>query len=148
MGKDGPPICNSRNGGIGYERGRYRCLQWEKHGFVSPILWRWVLRYVHTASELPKNLDSETRGVPEHTGRYFASVAQLYDAEMFVRGMNPRLTKDYGNNSLRRVKTDKNDSRKSTRYRLNNWGELCQHTPTDTICYQLKAMNRLYGLYS
>lgn len=40
MGKDGPPICNSRNGGIGYEHGRYRCLQWEKHGFVSPILWR------------------------------------------------------------------------------------------------------------
>lgn len=118
--------------------------------FSDPLArgWQSLLRYVHTASELPKNLDSETRGVPEHTGRYYASVAQLYDAEMFVRGMNPKLTKDYGNNSLRRVKTDKNDSRKSTRYRLDNWGELCQHTPTDTICYQLKAMNRLYGLYS
>lgn len=109
----------------------------------------------HTASELKeladylKSLDGETRVVLEHTGRYYEPVAQmLHDAGIYVSAVNPKLIKDYGNNSLRKVKTDKADSMKIARYGLNNWAELRQHTPMDTIRYQLKTMNRQYGLYT
>ena len=109
----------------------------------------------HTASELKKladflkSLDGETRIIMEHTGRYYEPVARLlHDSGLFVSVVNPKLIKDYGNNSLRKVKTDKADSRKIARYGLDNWVELRQHTPIDTIRYQLKIMNRQYGLYS
>lgn len=109
----------------------------------------------HTASELRelasalKSLVGETRVVLEHTGRYYEPVAQiLSDAGIFVSAVNPLLIKEYGNNSLRKVKTDKADSLKIARYGLDNWVELRQHSPMDTIRYQLKTMNRQYGLYS
>ena len=109
----------------------------------------------HTVSELReladylKSLDGETRVILEHTGRYYEPVPQLlHDAGVYVSAVNPKLIKDYGNNTLRKVKTDKADSRKIARYGLDNWAELRQHTPMDTIRYQLKTMNRQYGLYS
>ena len=85
----------------------------------------------------------------EHTGRYYEPVAQfLCDEDIFVSAVNPKLIKDYGNNSLRRVKTDKADAVKIARYALDNWEELRRHTPMDTIRYQLKTLNRQQGLYS
>lgn len=109
----------------------------------------------HTASELKKlahslkSLDGETKVILEHTGRYYEPVAKiLHDAGIFVSAVNPLLIKEYGNNSLRRVKTDKADSLKIARYGLDNWAELREHTPMDTIRYQLKNMNRQYSLYS
>ncbi|WP_397353058.1 hypothetical protein [Oscillibacter sp.] len=48
--------------------------------------------------------------VLEHTGCYYEPVAQLlHDAGIFVSAVNPLLIKEYGNNSLRKVKTDKAD---------------------------------------
>jgi len=109
----------------------------------------------HTSSELSelasslKSLEGETRVILEHTGRYYEPVAQmLHDAGVFVSAVNPLLIKQYGNNSLRKVKTDKADSLKIARYGLDNWVELREHTSMDTIRYQLKTMNRQYGLYS
>lgn len=109
----------------------------------------------HTASDLRelagilKSLEGDTRVVLEHTGRYYEPVAQLlHDAGIFVSAVNPLLIKEYGNNSLRKVKTDKADSLKIARYALDNWSELRQHSPMDTIRYQLKTMNRQYGLYT
>ena len=109
----------------------------------------------HTSSELSelakqlKSLEGETRVVLEHTGRYYEPVAQmLHDAGIFVSAVNPLLIKEYGNNSLRKVKTDKADSLKIARYGLDNWVDLREHTSMDTIRYQLKSMNRQYGLYS
>jgi len=109
----------------------------------------------HTSSELSelasslKSLEGETRVMLEHTGRYYEPVAQmLHDAGIFVSAVNPLLIKEYVNNSLRKVKTDKADSLKIARYGLDNWVELREHTPMDTIRYQLKSMNRQYGLYS
>jgi len=109
----------------------------------------------HTGSELRelanylKSLDGETRVVMEHTGRYYEPVAQfLHNEGIFVSAVNPKLIKDYGNNTLRKVKTDAADSRKIARYGLDNWAELRQHTPMDTIRYQLKTLNRQQGLYS
>ncbi len=109
----------------------------------------------HTGSGLSelvtclKGLEGETRVVMEHTGRYYEPIAQfLHDAGFFVSAVNPKLIKDYGNNSLRKVKTDKADSRKIARYALDNWTELRQHTPMDTIRYQLKTLNRQRALYA
>lgn len=109
----------------------------------------------HTGSELKelaeslKSLNGETRVIMEHTGRYYEPVARfLHDAGLYVSAVNPKLIKDYGNNTLRKVKTDKADARKIARYGLDNWVELRQHTPMDTIRYQLKTLNRQQGLYS
>lgn len=99
----------------------------------------------HTSSELRKladsfkSLEGETRVILEHTGRYYEPVAHLlHTAGLFVSAVNPKLIKDYGNNSLRQVKTDKADALKIARYGLDNWAELRQYTPMDTIRYQLK----------
>ena len=109
----------------------------------------------HTPSELRelanylKSLEGETRVVMEHTGRYYEPIAQaLHDAGIYVCAVNPKLIKDYGNNSLRKVKTDKADSRKIARYGLDNWADLRPYSSMDTIRYQLKTMNRQYGLFS
>ena len=72
----------------------------------------------------------------------------LHDAGLFVSTINPLLIKEYENNSLRKVKTDKADALKIAWYGLDKWMEIRQHTPMDTIYYQLKSMNRQYGLYT
>ncbi len=109
----------------------------------------------HTGSELKKlvdylkSLNGETRVIMEHTGRYYEPVAQfLHDAGLYVSAVNPKLIKDYGNNSLRKVKTDKADSRKIAKYGLDNWVELRQYVSMDKIRYQLKTLNRQCELYS
>lgn len=92
----------------------------------------------HTSSELGelakqlKSLEGETRIVLEHTGRYYEPIAQmLHDAGIFVSAVKPLLIKEYGNNSLRKVKTDRADSLKIARYGLDNWVELREHTSMD-----------------
>ena len=109
----------------------------------------------HTGSELKeladylKSLKGETRVIMEHTGRYYEPVAQfLHDAGLYVSAVNPKLIKDYGNNSLRKVKTDKADSRKIAKYGLDNWVELRQYASMDKIRYQLNTLNRQCNLYT
>lgn len=110
----------------------------------------------HTGSELKeladylKSLDGETRVIMEHTGRYYESIAQrLHDAGLYVSAVNPKLIKDSGSaNTLRRVKTDKADAMKIAKYGLDNWADLREYTPMDTIRYQLKTLNRQCSLYT
>ena len=100
-------------------------------------------------AEQLKSIDGETRVVMEHTGRYYESVAKtLHEAGLFVSAVNPLLIKEYGNNSLRRVKTDKADAMKIARYALDNWVQLRDYTPMDTIRYDLKTLNRQFQLAS
>ena len=100
-------------------------------------------------AEQLKSIDGETRVVMEHTGRYYESVAKtLHEAGLFVSAVNPLLIKEYGNNSLRRVKTNKADAMKIARYALDNWVELRDYTPMDTIRYDLKTLNRQFQLAS
>ena len=82
----------------------------------------------HTASELSelarllKSLDGETRVVMESTGNYHAPVAWLlHGAGLYVSVVNAMLVHDYGNNSLRRGKTDKKDAVKLANYGLDHW---------------------------
>ena len=109
----------------------------------------------HTATELFKlagflqRLEGETRVIMEHTGRYYEPVAQvIHNQGLFVSAVNPLLIREYGGNSLRRVKTDKADAKKIARYGLDNWVELREHTPMDTIRYELKTLNRQFHLTS
>ena len=109
----------------------------------------------HTANELAnlanylKSLDGETKVVMEHTGRYYEPVAQIiHEQGLHVTAVNPLLIREYGNNSLRRVKTDMADAKKIARYALDYWTELREYTPMDTIRYHLKTMNRQFHLAS
>ena len=92
--------------------------------------------YPHTKSGLEqmayaiKALEGETRVVMEATGRYHEPVASaLHEVGIFVSVVNPKLIHDYGNNSLRKTKTDKKDARKIARYALEYWADLREYTP-------------------
>ena len=85
----------------------------------------------HTDSELSelarqlKSLDGETRVVMEATGNYHAPVAKLlHDAGLYVSVINAKLVHGYGNNDLRRVKTDKKDAVKLANYGLDQYSKV------------------------
>lgn len=108
----------------------------------------------HTSSEVNEliehlhNLEGDTRIVMEHTGKYYEPMDHwLSNAVLFVSAANPKLIKDFGNNSLRKVKTDKADAIKIARYALDNWSDLQQYNLTDELRNQLKTMNRQFDFY-
>lgn len=109
----------------------------------------------HTTTELKKladflkSMDGETRGVMEHTGRYYEPVARvLHERKLFVSTVNPLLIRQYNGNSLHHVKTDRADAKKIARYVLDNWADLRQYASMDTIRYELKTLNRQFHLAS
>lgn len=108
----------------------------------------------HTASdinslvELINSVEGESRIVMEHTGRYYEALAhQLSEANLFVSAINPKLIKDFDNDSLRKVKSDKADAIKIARYALDKWQNLKQYNVMDELRNQLKTMNRQFGFY-
>ena len=61
--------------------------------------------------DLINSFEGESRIVMEHTGRYYEVLAhQLSEANLFVSTINPKLIKDFDNDSLRKVKSDKADA--------------------------------------
>ncbi len=109
----------------------------------------------HTSSELSalakrlKSLDDETRVVMEATGHYHLPIAMaLHEAGIYVSVVNAILVHDYGNNTLRRAKTDKKDAIKLANYGLDRWLNLPKFTPEEEIRMQLKACYRQYRQYS
>lgn len=80
----------------------------------------------HTASDinslikLINSVEGETRIVMEHTGHYYEVLThQLSEADLFVSAINPKLVKDFDNDSLSKVKSDKADAVKIARYALD-----------------------------
>ena len=105
----------------------------------------------HTDSELSelarrlKSLDGETRVVMEATGNYHLPVAQaLHDAGLYVSIVNAKLVHGYGNNELRRVKTDKKDAVKLANYGLDRWLSLPRYIPEENTRLLLKNCYRQY----
>ena len=103
----------------------------------------------HTDSELSelarrlKSLDGETRVVMEATGNYHLPVAQaLHDAGLYVSVVNAKLVHSYGNNELRRVKTDKKDAVKLANYGLDRWLSLPRYIPKENTRLLLKNCYR------
>lgn len=109
----------------------------------------------HSSSELSKlarllkSLDGESRVVLESTGNYHAPVAKmLHDAGLYVSVVNAMLVHDYGNNSLRRAKTDKKDAVKLANYGLDHWLSLPRYVPDEDTRLLLKTCYRQYQQYA
>jgi len=93
-------------------------------------------------SGLIRSLEGDTRVVMECTGRYHMPILQaLHKDGIFVSAVNPHLIKNFGNNTIRKVKSDPADSRKIARYALDNWASLRQYSDMDTTRTQLKTLN-------
>ncbi len=110
--------------------------------------------FIHTSaglSALTQSLlliEGDIRVILEATGRYHEPVVMaLREAGLFVSVVNPKLIKDFGNNSLRKVKTDKADAVKIARYGLEYWEEMREFTETDIVRQQLKLCSRQYNLH-
>jgi transposase len=90
--------------------------------------------------------DDESCVVMEHTGVYYMSVAEtLCKAGIRVSVVNPVLINQFGNNTLRKVKTDKKDSVKIARYAIENRNELHDYTNSDIIRDNLKSFVRQFN---
>lgn len=84
----------------------------------------------------------------EYTGNYWQPIANvLYDAGIFVSIVNALLIYKYGNNSIRKGKTDKLDAVKIANYCLDRWTVLERYTPVDQIRQTLKTCRRQYDQY-
>ena len=115
---------------------------------ASPFEVKHTTSNLNSLVELIKSVDGESRIVMEHTGRYYEPIVRkLSEANLFVSAINPKLIKDFGDNSLRKVKSDKADAVKIARYALDTWTELRQYSLMDEIRSQLKIMNRQFGFY-
>lgn len=109
----------------------------------------------HTDSELCEltkllsGLPGKTRVVMESTGNYHLPVAWLLnDSGFYVSVVNAMLVHDYGNNSLRRAKTDKKDAIKLANYGLDHWLTLPRYVPEEDTRLMLKNCYRQYQQYS
>ena len=93
-------------------------------------------------------LGENTRVVMEATGRYHEPVAAaLHEYGIYVCVLNPLFIKQSGGGSICKVKTDKADAMKIAKYGLDNWVDLREYTPMDTVRQQLKLCSRQYNLY-
>jgi transposase len=93
-----------------------------------------------------KKYDEETCVVMEHTGVYYRIVAEtLHAAGIRVSAVNPVLIHQFGNNTLRKVRTDPKDSVKIAKYTLENREDLRDYSTTDTIRDDLKSFIRQFS---
>lgn len=114
----------------------------------SPFKIKHTSHDINSLVDLIHSVNGESRVVMEHTGRYYKVLAhQLSEADIFVSTINPKLIKDFDNDSLRKVKSDKADAVKIARYALDKWQNLKQYSFMDELRNQLKTMNRQFGFY-
>ena len=105
-------------------------------------------RNLHDLVQYLDSLEGDTRVVMESTGRYHEPIRNvLSKAGLFVCTVNPHLIKNYGNNTIRKVKTDSADAKKIARYALDNWAELREYTSMDTTRTQLKTLNSQFSFF-
>ena len=109
----------------------------------------------HTAGELGKltdflkSLNGETRVIMEYTGNYYLPIAHgLHEAGIFVSVVHAKLLHGYGNNTIRKVKTDKADAVKIANYGLDRWLSLPEYAPEEDTRQLLKTYNRQYAQYT
>jgi transposase len=116
---------------------------------ISPFEVRHTDSELSKLAKLLKSLDGETRVVMEATGNYHLPVVRiLHDAGLYVSVVNPKLVHNYGNNDLRRVKTDRKDAIKLANYGLDRWLSLPRYVPEEETRLLLKNCYRQYQQYS
>ena len=115
-----------------------------RHPFDVPHTSKSLAQLAHYI----RSLKGETRIVMECTGRYHEPIANtLHQAGLFVSTVNPHLIRNFGNNSLRKVKSDPADAKKIARYTLDNWASLRQYEDMDSIRIQLKTLNAQFSFF-
>lgn len=93
-----------------------------------------------------QSLDGDTRVVLECTGRYHLPIVNvLQNNGIYVSAVNPHLIKHFGNNTIRKVKTDPADAKKIARYTLDNWTGLREYSAMDRQREALKSMNTQFN---
>jgi transposase len=112
---------------------------------ISPFEVRHTDSELSELAKLLQSLDGETRVVMEATGNYHAPVAcLLHGAGLYVSVVNAKLVHGYGNNELRRVKTDRKDAVKLANYGLDRWLTLPRYFPEENTRLLLKSCYRQY----
>ena len=118
------------------------------------IVVRKPFNVVHDRESLSTLRDSitqcgpNTRVIMEYTGRYYQPVARyLCHSDIFLAVVNPKLIRDFGDNKLRKVKTDKADAKKIADYGLTYWSGLMPYQSLDLKREQLKTLNRQFDFY-
>ena len=116
---------------------------------ISPFKVRYTASELSELARQLKSLNGETRVVMEATGNYHAPVVKLlHDAGLYVSVVNAKLVHGYGNNDLRRVKTDRKDAVKLANYGLDRWLTLPRYVPEEDTRLLLKNCCRQYRQYS
>ncbi len=72
----------------------------------------------------------------------------LAEAGIYVSVVNALLVHDYGNNSLRRVMTDRKDAIKLANYGLSHWLTLPRYAPEEKTRLLLRSCFRQYQQYA
>jgi len=104
---------------------------------------------LHRLAQSLKLIDGEVRIVMEHTGTYYLPVATvLSEAGLYVSVVHAKLIHDFGNNSIRRGKSDPKDAIKIANYALVNWASLTKFHKQEGVRQELKALNRQQHLYT
>ena len=109
---------------------------------------------VHTDEELYKlagllkSLDGDTKIIMEYTGNYYQPIAYaLHSSGLFVSAVHAKIIHDFGNNTIRKIKTDKADAVKIANYGLSNWPNLPKYVPWEDVRQMLKMYSRQYNKY-
>lgn len=98
---------------------------------------------------LLRGLSGETKIIMECTGSYFQPLAlSLHHEGFFVSALHAQLIHDFGNNTIRRVKTDKADALKIANYALAHWTQLPRFLPEEHTRRLLKLYSRQYNKYA
>ena len=92
------------------------------------------------------SLDEDVKIVMEATGHYHLPILkQLLAANLFVCVMNPYLMKKYGDNEIRKGKTDKKDAMRMAVYALEKSYALTPYSIVDQRYADLKFLSRQYN---
>ena len=136
--------------GIDVSKGKSTVAVLQPDGTVirKPFDFSHTSQSLHELTDYLGSLDGSTKIVMECTGRYHEPVAKaLSEAGLFVSIVNPHLIKSFGNNSLRKVKSDPADAKKLAGYMLVNWAELRQYSGMDDTRTQLKTLNSQFSFF-
>jgi len=77
-------------------------------------------------------------------GNYKARYA-LYESELFVSTVNPIITHNYDNNSIRKSRNDKSNAIKIANYTLTNQITLPKYIPEEYTRHSLKVYSHQYN---
>lgn len=98
--------------------------------------------------KLIKNVNDEVRIIMEATGIYHLPILTFMKEQgLFVSVVNPYKMKQFRNQGLRRVKTDKADSVAIAQYGLSNWYSLVDYADSEDRYRELSILSRQYRHY-